>query len=96
MATRTDAGGLTLSYILFSTGGGGLTSPVGIVDGGTGETTAASALEALSTIAFANSGANVNWGSTTIDPPVLPADLDNVADVVDQLIQGLNALGILG
>lgn len=85
-----------MSYILFASSGGGLATPVSIVNGGTGQTTAVNALSALSTPGFSLSGQDVNWGSTTVDSPILPAELDNVADVVDQLILALNALGVLG
>ena len=85
-----------MSYILFATSGGGLATPVSIANGGTGETVAAAALEALSTIPFANSGQNTDWGTVLVDAPILPADLDNVADVVDQLLQALQGIGVLG
>jgi hypothetical protein len=84
-----------MSYILFSSGSS-LATPVSIANGGTGATTASTAIENLSTIAFSTSSQSTDWGSTVVNPPNLPADLDNVADVVDQLIFALQGVGVLG
>tara|TARA_R110000803_G_scaffold27367_2_gene64038 strand:- start:1543 stop:1797 length:255 start_codon:yes stop_codon:yes gene_type:complete len=84
-----------MSYILFSSGSS-LATPVSIANGGTGNITAPLAMNALTSTAFSTSSQNINWGSTVVDSPILPADLDNVADVVDQLILALNDLGVLG
>lgn len=83
-----------MSYILFSSGSS-LATPVSIANGGTGSITAPLAMNALTSIAFSTSSQSGDWGGTTVNPPSLPADLDNVADVVDQLIFALQGVGVL-
>jgi len=84
-----------MSYILFSSGSS-LATPVSIANGGTGANTASLAMNALTSIAFSTSSQSTDWGSTTVDAPTFPFEIDNVADVVDQLIQALQGLSVLG
>lgn len=79
-----------------SSSGTSVTLPLVVGEGGTGAVNKGSAVTNLTSAAFSTSSQNVNWGSTAVDSPILPADLDNVADVLDQLILALNALGVLG
>ena len=83
-----------MSYILFSSGSS-LATPVSIANGGTGAITALSAMEALTSVAFSRSSQSGDWGGTTVNPPSFPPDVDNVADVVDQLILALQGVEIL-
>tara|TARA_R110001632_G_scaffold117970_1_gene230193 strand:- start:279 stop:533 length:255 start_codon:yes stop_codon:yes gene_type:complete len=83
-----------MSYILFSSGSS-LATPVSIANGGTGAITAPLAMDALTSSAFSTSSQSTDWGSTVVNPPTFPFDLDNVADVVDQLILALQGVGVL-
>ena len=83
-----------MSYILFSSGSS-LATPVSIANGGTGAITAPLAMDALTSSAFSTSSQSTDWGSTVVNPPTFPFDIDNVADVVDQLILALQGVGVL-
>lgn len=73
-----------MSYIL--TASSSITTPVSILNGGTGETTAQNAMISLSSPAFENSASSVSWGVLTVAPPVgPPSDAANQAAIVSIL-----------
>ena len=85
-----------MSYILTASTGGGLATPVSIANGGTNSATASDAITALTSIAFNVSAQSADWGVAAVTPPVLPPDINDIADVLDQLIGALTAVGVLG
>ncbi len=84
-----------MSYILTASTGGGLPTPVRIVDGGTGSATASDAITALSSIEFNVSAQSAQWGVVAVAPPVLPPDINDIATVIDQLIAALQTVGVI-
>jgi len=84
-----------MSYILTASGSS-LATPVSIANGGTGAITAPLAMDALTSTAFSTSSQSNDWGSQTIDPPLSPPELDNLANVVNNLIFALQGIGVLG
>ena len=84
-----------MSQVFVPSSGGGLTSPVAIVDGGTGQTTSQDAMVALSSTLFQVSAVNVNWGNQTVTPPLgIPDTAANQAAILD-LISILEIIGVL-
>jgi|APSaa5957512493_1039668.scaffolds.fasta_scaffold283694_1 hypothetical protein len=84
-----------MSYILFASSGGGLATPVSIANGGTGQTTAEAALSALSSSAFAVSGASTSWGQANLVIPQPPYSADENGAILTDLIDALVAIGVI-
>jgi len=80
-----------MSYIL--TASSSISTPVSILNGGTGETTAANAMISLSSPAFQDSASSSDWGSLTVAEPTPLVASNNAAIVA--LIQHLQTLEVL-
>ena len=85
---------MRMSYILTAQGSS-IATPVSILNGGTGQSTAQAALSALSTAAFAVSGASVDWGQVNIVSPTSPFSANDNGAVLTDLIDALVQLGVL-
>lgn len=81
-----------MSYIL--TASSGISTPVSIANGGTGETTATAAMTTLSSAAFQSSAVSTDWGTQTVDPSLAPDAFENY-NALNNLITALQTLGVI-
>lgn len=83
-----------MSYILFASSGGGLATPVSIVNGGTGSDNPSGAMVNLSSPAFDVSSKAVDWGLIPITPPAAPDPIENER-AIQEIITALQTLGVV-
>jgi len=82
-----------MSYIL--TASSGISTPVTIANGGTGQITAPLAMTALSTATFSTSSQSADWGALGVASPVgIPDTAANQASIID-LIAALQTIGVI-
>ena len=84
-----------MSYILFSSSGGGLATPVSIVNGGTGSDNPSGAMVNLSSAAFDISSKTPDWGLIPITPPLVPADPVENERAINEIIAVLQSLRVI-
>ena len=84
-----------MSYILFASSGGGLATPVSIVNGGTGSDNASGAMVNLSSPNFDASSKSVDWGLIPITPPLVPADPVENERAINEIITTLQTLRVV-
>ena len=83
-----------MSYILFASSGGGLATPVSIVNGGTGSDNPSGAMVNLSSPTFDISSKSPDWGLIPITPPAAPDPAENER-AIQELITALRTLGVV-
>ena len=83
-----------MSYILFASTGTAVTYPISVVNGGTGASDPFQAVTNLSSPAFATSSSSSDWGIIPV-PAVAAPDVGALEVSVNELLNGLQALGII-
>lgn len=83
-----------MSYILTATSTP-LATPISILNGGTGSTTASGAIENLTSADFLVSASSTSWGQISVASPTPPFSTDDNGSVLTDLIDALAALGVI-